>query len=93
MALQYLVFTFDGDICQGGGLQQPLHVSHQLVGLIFLRTVFGIIVSIPQPGHIIARDGHLTDYGQSVLIDELTGDQDVTDTPPPGVMIPKLYRF
>merc|ERR1719430_2458269 len=56
-------------------------------------TAFGVIVCIPQPRHIVARYGHLTDYGQGVLINELTGNQDVTDPPAPRIVIPILLAI
>ena len=37
---------------------------------------------------IIARNGHLTDDGQSVIIDEVIVDRNVTNAPAPAVVIP-----
>mgnify|MGYP007048827742 CR=1 FL=1 len=36
------------------------------------------IVSVAQLGHVIPRQGHLTDNGQGVIIDELPWPQDIT---------------
>ena len=36
------------------------------------------IVSVAQLGHVIPRQGHLTDNGQGVIIDELPWHQDIT---------------
>ena len=38
-------------------------------------------------GFVVAGNGHLTDDGQDVIVDVIVGDEDVTDSPTPAVVI------
>ena len=44
-------------------------------------------------GFVIARDGHVTDDGQDIIINVVVGDEDVTDPPTPAVVVPVLLAI
>ena len=102
--------ALDGDIRQGSGLQQPLHVRDHL-GVAFLLLLLNgpsvfllpvansatrkveITSNIKQKnlrGSLRARDGHLADDGEGVVIDVVVVDEDVADAPAPAVVVAVL---
>ena len=102
--------ALDGDIRQGPGLQQPLHVRDHLGVALLLLLLNGpsvfllpvansatrkveITINIKQKnprGSLRARDGHLADDGEGVVIDVVVIDEDVADAPAPAVVVAVL---
>ena len=102
--------ALDGDIRQGPGLQQPLHVRDHLgVALLLLLLDGPSVFLLPiansatekvkflredsrndSRGSLHARDGHLADDGEGVVIDVVIVDEDVADAPAPAVVVAVL---